>query len=84
MLFAACTQKPQETIETVVTVSPTAIPTPTAQERFDDYTERVFRNEIALNTINLHYTLAYPENYGITEYEPTLGSFALENMIQSY
>ncbi len=70
------------------TVAPTATSTPTPApdyvKLFDEYTEQLFLEEIALNTINLHYTLAYPENYGITEYEPTLGSFDLEGMKQSY
>jgi len=66
--------------------TPTVSPTPTIsmEELFDAYTEDVFLNEIALNTINLHYTLAHPENFGITEYEPSLGSFDLEQLKQSY
>jgi len=91
LLLAGCTQNTEITLsESVSTATPTvtatvtATPTPGTQELFDAYTERIFQKEIALNTINLHYTLAYPENFGITEYEPTLGSFALENMIQSY
>ena len=68
------------------TVAPTATPTPAPNysELFDEYTEQLFLNEIALNTINLHYTLAYPENFGITEYAPSLGSFDIEEMKQSY
>lgn len=62
----------------------TATPTLTTEEQFDLYTEELFRSEIVGNTINLHYTLAYPENFGITEYEPTLGSFDIEGMQQSY
>lgn len=47
-------------------------------ERFDEYTEALFKEEIAENTINLHYTLAYPQDYGITDYEISLGSFTME------
>lgn len=48
-------------------------------ERFDEYTEAIFKEEIAQNTINLHYTLAYPENYGITDYDISLGEFTMED-----
>ena len=50
-----------------------------AQEDFDTYLEELFLSEVALNTVNLHYTLAYPENYGITDYEVTLGDFSMES-----
>ncbi len=48
------------------------------RERFDEYTEKLFKEDIAENTINLHYTLAYPENYDITDYKISLGSFTME------
>lgn len=70
--------------ETTPGVSGTATPTPTVEQQFDAFTEQLFLDEIILNTINLHYTLAYPENFGITEYEPGLGSFAIEEMRKSY
>lgn len=47
-------------------------------ERFDEYTESLFKEDIVENTINLHYTLAHPQDYGITDYEISLGSFTLE------
>ncbi len=77
---------PAVTEAPTLTVEPTQTPTPapTTEELFDAYTEQLFLDEIRLNTINLHYTLAYPENFGITEYEPNLGSFQLEEMKQSY
>ena len=57
-----------------------------------EYTQEVFCNEVSSNTINLHYTLKNPEDYGITDYEVSLGSFesdpdmikvSAENMRQS-
>lgn len=48
----------------------------TQQAEFENYTEAVFREEIVLNTINLHYTLAYPKNYGIKDYVISLGDFS--------
>lgn len=47
---------------------------------FDEYTEQLFLEEISGNTLNLHYTLAYPENYGINDYEVTLGDFSIEDL----
>ena len=61
-------------------------------EKFEEYTQEVFCNEVSSNTINLHYTLKNPEDYGITDYEVSLGSFesdpdmikvSAENMRQS-
>lgn len=68
------------------TLTPTIIPTPVPEtgERFEAYTKELFLNEIVLNTINLHYTLAYPENFGITEYTPNLGSFDIKSMEEAY
>lgn len=45
------------------------------QERFSSYTHDLFLESVLDNTVNLHYTLADPERYGITEYPITLGSF---------
>ena len=53
-------------------------------EAFEDFTEELFKNEIVLNTINLHYTLAYPEDFGITDYEVSLGSYSYEDFEESY
>lgn len=44
--------------------------------QFKDLTEELFYSELSANTLSLHYTLAFPENYGIDEsvrlpsYEP--------------
>jgi len=35
--------------------------------RFHALAEELFRSELSGNTLNLHYTLAYPEDYGILE-----------------
>ena len=52
----------------------------TESERFDRRMEELFLEEIAANTLDLHYTLAYPENFGITDYEVTLGEYSLSGM----
>lgn len=61
-------------------------------QKFEEYTKELFCGEVASNTINLHYTLKNPEDYGITGSEVSLGSFesdtdmikaSAENMWQS-
>ena len=44
------------------------------QPDFSSYTQMLFQDQLASDTIGLHYTLAHPENYGITEHEVSLGS----------
>ena len=43
--------------------------------RFEKYIDKIFYQEISSNTLNLHYTLAYPEDYGIRDYHISLGTF---------
>lgn len=61
-------------------------------KKFEEYTQELFCSEVSANTINLHYTLKNPEDYGITGGEVSLGSFendtdmikaSAENMRQS-
>lgn len=47
---------------------------------FDTFTDQLFIEEICANTINLHYTLAHPKNYGIEDYPVTLGDFTMEEL----
>lgn len=54
--------------------------TPSSPKDFDTFTDELFRNDISQNTINLHYTLAYPENYSITDYPVTLGSYKIDEI----
>lgn len=53
-------------------------------EAFDDYMDELFIENAMGSTINLHYTLAYPEKYGITDYPVSLGDYSLEGMEKSY
>lgn len=54
------------------------------QKKFNNYMDEIFRNEVKLNILNLHCTLAHPENYGIDDYEVTLGEFSKEEEEESY
>lgn len=53
-------------------------------DAFDAYTDALFKEDVALNTVNLHYTLAHPENYGITDYTVSLGDFSIDSIKDSY
>ena len=55
-----------------------------AQERFDAFTNEVFVSDITENILNLHWTLAFPENYGIDDYKISFGSFSKEYEEESY
>ncbi len=39
---------------------------------FAEFTTALFQNELTSNALNLHYTLAHPENYGIYHYDTVL------------
>ncbi len=41
-------------------------------KEFDSLSMTIFQEELEGNTLNLHYTLAYPENYGIEHHTPVL------------
>ena len=45
----------------------------TEDRKFEQYTDELFKTQIMTNTINLHYTLADPSQYGIRRYPITLG-----------
>ena len=46
---------------------------------FDDLSQDLFISELAANTLNMHYTIAYPENFGI-EHEPRLTAYVPDEM----
>jgi uncharacterized protein (DUF885 family) len=50
------------------------------QSRFDSLLNNLFTADVQMDTITLNYTLAKPENYGITDTEPTLGEYSLNRM----
>lgn len=43
-----------------------------ATRQFHNAAKQLFYEEMTANTLNMHYTLAYPENYGIADYEAIL------------
>lgn len=48
------------------------------EKRFTKLTTKLFAEEMTANTLNMHYTLAAPENFGIYNYEPTLSLYSKE------
>ena len=48
------------------------------QELFEAFTNELFASDITENIINLHWTLAFPEHYGIEDYEVSFGDFSEE------
>ncbi len=45
--------------------------------KFRQFTQEVFQNEISSNTLNLHYTLAHPEDHGISKHNISLGKITV-------
>lgn len=43
---------------------------------FSAFLEELFQTEVTASTLNLHYTLKNPSDYGITDYPVTLGHFS--------
>lgn len=54
------------------------------QESFDAFTDEIFASDITENIINLHWTLAFPENFGIKDYKISLGDFSEEYEEESF
>ncbi len=51
--------------------------------KFHAACEELFQEEMLANTLNMHYTLAYPENYGIKEYESLLPAYSKSDRMES-
>ncbi len=56
------------------------IPT-NANTAFSNFTRCLFKEEVTSNTINLHYSLEEPEDYGIVDAPVTLGAFDLDKNV---
>lgn len=52
------------------------------EKRFTNITSRLFAEEMASGTLNMHYTVAHPEDFGIYDYEPTLSGYSAEDALQ--
>lgn len=52
----------------------------TDNEEFAKYVNDLFVEAVTTDTLTLHSYLEHPENYGITDYEVTLGRYDTENL----
>lgn len=52
------------------------------EKRFTNITSRLFIGEMAGNTLNMHYSLAHPEDFGIYDYDPCLPGYSAEGSLQ--
>ena len=46
-------------------------------------TSELFREEMLASTLNMHYTLAYPANFGIAEYEVILPCYEIGSYLRT-
>ncbi len=53
------------------------------QQVFTEYTDQIFRSEVSASTLNMHYTLAHPENFGISQYAVTYGTISQKSEEQN-
>ena len=49
-----------------------------SQKEFSSYLHQIFQSEITASTLNMHYSLAHPENYGISNYKVTYGNVSAD------
>lgn len=70
MLFSGCAK------DSPIDFLDTDTENPEEIAAFDSFLNDFFCAEVSSNTINLHYTLANPENYGITDAAITLGNLS--------
>jgi len=50
------------------------------QKSYHTFLDKVFKDQVTSDSLSLHYTLANPENYGIKNIKPTLGTFSIDQM----
>lgn len=53
------------------------------EKQFAHISSQLFTDEMRGNTLNMHYTLAYPENFGVYQYDPVLPCYSLEGTLAS-
>ncbi|MCM1569657.1 MAG: DUF885 domain-containing protein [Roseburia sp.] len=52
------------------------------EKRFSHITSALFEKEMTSNTLNMHYTIAHPEAFGICQYEPKLPVYSAGNRLE--
>lgn len=77
--ITGCQKATQKTYESISPQKET-ISLTEEQTAFEDFTLDLFRDEITENTLNLHYTLADPSSYDISDYPLTFGEFSQKSI----
>lgn len=52
------------------------------EKRFDNITSRLFTGEMTSNTLNMHYTIASPTEFGIYDYDAVLPGYCAEESLK--
>ncbi len=76
LTFAGCgtTSSPRDTTQTSETK-------PEASVSFDTYLTDLFCSEVTIDTLTLHYTLLHPADFGIDDYDVTLGTLDTDELL---
>ena len=53
------------------------------EKRFVNITTELFTDEMKANTLNMHYSLADPESFGICDYKPILAGYDAERSLHT-
>lgn len=53
------------------------------QAKFDQYLAELFKDEVTNSTIDLHFTIQQPENYGIERFPATWGELDLDELLNA-
>lgn len=51
--------------------------------RFQKTCEQLFQEEMLANTLNMHYTIANPQDYGISNYQAILPCYTADNRVKN-
>nr|WP_318686102.1 DUF885 domain-containing protein [uncultured Acetatifactor sp.] len=52
------------------------------EKQFSHITSQLFADEMVSSTLNMHYTLAYPVNFGIYDYNPVLPIYSAQSSLR--
>ncbi|MDR3149997.1 MAG: DUF885 domain-containing protein [Oscillospiraceae bacterium] len=53
----------------------------TEDEKLLEFADQMARSTLETSTVNIHFSLAHPESYGIADIKPTLGTYANDESI---
>lgn len=77
--LSACSPVSKSSYTSSVAEAETSAVSAAETSKFSTYLNSLFRDEITTNTLDMHYTIASPKDFGITNYPVTLGTISKEN-----